>query len=155
MVCMGSNFGTDLPNPDVNRMAPCHKPSGLVKCRDMSICVGMICRTRHGVELKQVTDGTSNTFLLGETLPAHSRYNCIFCENFNVGSTHVPLNYMDDENATPAAGYQSSGGFKSHHPGGVQFAYSDGSVHFIPEDADYFVVNALGTKAADDSAPTL
>jgi prepilin-type N-terminal cleavage/methylation domain-containing protein/prepilin-type processing-associated H-X9-DG protein len=150
-VCMGSNYGTEIANANVDFMAPCHKPSGVVRCPDMSVCVGMICRTRKGVELREASDGTSNTFLLGETLPAHSKYNCTFCENFNTGSTHVPLNTMEDENATPASNHARAAGFKSLHQGGVQFAFADGSVHFIPEAADYFIVNALGTKAAEES----
>jgi hypothetical protein len=112
----------------------------------------MICRTRVGTPLKAVTDGTSNTFLLGETLPAHSRYSCTFCENFNVGTTHIPLNNMEDERGPVATSHARAAGFKSLHPSGVHFAMSDGSVHFIPETTDYFVVNALGTKAADEIA---
>jgi prepilin-type processing-associated H-X9-DG protein len=149
---MGSNYGTDIANADVNLMAPCYKPSALVRCPDPSACVGMICRTRQGVELRRASDGTSNTFLLGETLPAHSKYNCTFCENFNTASTHIPLNSMEDENGTPPSTHPRAAGFKSLHQGGVQFAYADGSVHFIPEATDYFVVNALGTKASEDAA---
>jgi prepilin-type N-terminal cleavage/methylation domain-containing protein/prepilin-type processing-associated H-X9-DG protein len=150
-VCMGSNYGSNFPSPDANFMAPCYKPSALVRCPDTSVCVGMICRNLKGVELREASDGTSNTFLLGETLPAHSKYNCTFCENFNTSSTHIPLNTMEDENGTPASTHPRAAGFKSLHQGGVQFAFSDGSVHFIPENADYFIVNALGTKAAEES----
>jgi prepilin-type processing-associated H-X9-DG protein len=105
------------------------------------------------VELRQASDGTSNTILIGETLPGHSEYNCTFCENMNVGSTHVPLNIMEMDvlAATPRSTHDRTNGFKSLHQGGVNFAFSDGSVHFISEAADWYLINALGTKAADDS----
>jgi len=150
--CMGSNYGSDFPNPSQDFMAPCYKPNPRVACPDTSVCVGMICRTKVGTPLKRATDGLSNTFLIGETLPAHSMYSCTFCENFNVGSTHIPLNNWDDERGVPAALHNRAAGFKSMHPSGVHFAMSDGSVHFIPETTDYFVVNALGTRAAGETA---
>src|SRR5690606_29817033 len=36
--------------------------------------------------------------------------------------------------------------FRSDHQGGVQFALTDGSVHFISEDIDAAVLDALATR---------
>jgi prepilin-type processing-associated H-X9-DG protein len=40
--------------------------------------------------------------------------------------------------------------FRSDHSGGVQFAFLDGSVHFIADGVDPDVRNALVTRAGDD-----
>lgn len=150
-VCMGSNYGSSGVSSEAFK-APCFKAGARVACPDPNACVGMICRDPEGTQLKMVSDGLSNTFLVGETIPAHSLYNCVFCENFNIGSTHIPLNTMEDESASPASVHPRAAGFKSFHPGGIHFAMSDGSAQFISESTDYFVVNALGTKAAGETA---
>ena len=38
-------------------------------------------------------------------------------------------------------------GFKSRHPGGAQFLFGDGSVHFLPETIDHWNYQYLGAKA--------
>jgi prepilin-type processing-associated H-X9-DG protein len=40
--------------------------------------------------------------------------------------------------------------FRSDHPGGAQFVFVDGSVHFIPETIDYPVLRALVTRAGGE-----
>jgi len=42
--------------------------------------------------------------------------------------------------------------FRSDHPGGAQFVYVDGSVHFVPEEIDYPVLRALVTRAGGEFA---
>ena len=41
--------------------------------------------------------------------------------------------------------------FRSDHPGGAQFVFVDGSVHFVPETIDYPVLRALVTRAGEES----
>jgi prepilin-type processing-associated H-X9-DG protein len=40
--------------------------------------------------------------------------------------------------------------FRSDHPGGAQFVYVDGSVHFVPDTIEYPVLRALVTRAGDE-----
>jgi prepilin-type N-terminal cleavage/methylation domain-containing protein/prepilin-type processing-associated H-X9-DG protein len=119
-------------------------------------CFGLICRRHLGIELRKVPDGLSNTFLAGETLPSHYIWNCIFCDNFPVSSTHIPLNNMEQCPSIACAAdtlYWRTSGFKSMHPGGANFVMGDGSVQFISETIDYYTYNMLGNRA-DGETPS-
>jgi len=85
--------------------------------------------------------------MVGETLPGHNLYNCAYCTNMAVSTTHIPLNLMyTTESPAPMNEARYTYGFKSLHPGGVNFAMGDGSVHFIYETIDYVLINQLGTR---------
>ena len=156
LLCMGANYGSD--DPDLSFAAPCYTAgrgttgSRALPCPDMSVCVGAICRNSVGTPLRKFTDGVSNTYLLGETLPTHSVYNSLFAGNFPVGSTHIPLNHMDsDELGTGTIQHWTQAGFKSSHVAVVHFAMADGSVHGVNDSIDKFVYNAFGTRAAGET----
>ncbi len=161
LLCMGSNYGSDKDAP-TDFQADCFKAgkggsgSRSQPCPDMSKCVGAICRNSVGTPLRKFTDGVSNTYLLGETLPAHSTYNSLFGENFPVGSTHIPLNHMDsDELGQDTQNYPiqhwTQAGFKSSHVSLVHFAMADGSVQGVNDDIDKYVYNAFGTRASGET----
>ncbi|MDR0870728.1 MAG: DUF1559 domain-containing protein [Planctomycetaceae bacterium] len=89
-----------------------------------------------------VTDGTSNTFALGERDTKHEAtvwFGAAADDNYwggtrAIGRTHRDLNLAvvnnDIGQVTVANGQK---GFSSRHPGGANFCYLDGSVHFISE----------------------
>ena len=146
---------------------------------------GMFARGGAVIRLADVTDGTSNTILLGETLPE-------FCEfqRYNSGSsgwaggnyiaqgqTIQPINWKIDpvplgvaytsNCKTGCPPYNPSGdfnrcmwnwsttwGFKSKHTGGANFAFADGSVHFLRETIDMRTYQYLGCRH-DSQAVTL
>jgi prepilin-type N-terminal cleavage/methylation domain-containing protein len=158
--CMGTDYGSTLKDAAgtiVTRFpAPCFAPSARVGCPDTDHCTGAMCRTLIGVPLKRITDGVSNTFLLGETLPSHSQYNCLFCENFAISSTQIRMNNMesefDDSGSTILnSNHHRTTGFKSLHPGGAHFALIDGSVHFISETIGEDIYAAYGSKAGGET----
>jgi prepilin-type processing-associated H-X9-DG protein len=140
--CQGCNYGTES--------------GGFCRAASMTgkVCfTGMFGRSCYSVSFHEVTDGLSNTLMVGETLPGHTPYNCAYCTNLSVVSTHVPLNLMKswwDFGPTDPTGYIYSYGFKSLHPGGLNFALGDGSVRFINETIDYILVNKLGTRAGGE-----
>jgi prepilin-type N-terminal cleavage/methylation domain-containing protein/prepilin-type processing-associated H-X9-DG protein len=108
-----------------------------------------------GVKLSQVTDGCSKTLLIGETSPV-DHYSAAFSSDGDWAITGVQLSF---DWATSAACRDGSGslnsgvcwpimrGFRSYHPGGVQFAFVDGSVHFISNNINHPTLRALSTRA--------
>lgn len=119
------------------------------------------------VRLSKITDGSSNTFMLGE-----SKYLQI-----------AGIGYGNSYGGTWASGYYWAGGpmhqnlaltmsginsstldpakdvthevythtFGSRHLGGCHFALGDGSVHFVSQDIDLFTYQRLGMR--DDGNP--
>jgi prepilin-type N-terminal cleavage/methylation domain-containing protein/prepilin-type processing-associated H-X9-DG protein len=151
------------------------------------------------VSLKQVTDGTSHTFLFGERWyqartwmigaysnpqydpptggrgggsagpPSGPQPNTEFfsCKNLK---SEVPLNpdlasgcYVLHDNSTdrpqlpdtckdPARAMNINDlPFASFHKGGVNFAFGDGSVKFIPDEIDTKIYLALGSRNGEET----
>lgn len=146
-VCMGANWGT----PTGLSPAPCRQ-SGT--CVQSGTGVGMFVRTPKGVAFRKVTDGLSNTYLVGETLADDSNRNCIFCTNTPLGSTQLPLNTRASWRDGDPEAYWVFNGFKSEHPGGGNMAYGDGSVQFVQDDIDYRLWNYFGTTAGGETDGT-
>ena len=105
--------------------------------------------------IRDCTDGTSNTFLIGEALPAYSTFMMYFAPHMNVASTNPPPNYHKvftecPKSLTlrlePPGCYAYMGGFNSVHPGGLQMCLADGSVRFITETIDYYTWTYLGDR---------
>jgi prepilin-type N-terminal cleavage/methylation domain-containing protein len=106
-------------------------------------------RKRTG--LRDIVDGTSNTFLVGETDFAprgqvSTSYGGVWAYGYigySWGSTFHPFN--NHKNTTTVYG-----AFRSQHSGGGNFAISDGSVRFVPQGIDYTLYNALGSRAGGE-----
>jgi prepilin-type N-terminal cleavage/methylation domain-containing protein len=106
---------------------------------------GMFGRSPKAIRLADVTDGLSNTFMIGETLPTHCVWQSVFVHNFPMSSTMIPLNTMESANTNVM--HWRVCGFKSFHPGGASFAMGDGQVRFVSRTIDYRLYNNLGTRA--------
>jgi prepilin-type N-terminal cleavage/methylation domain-containing protein len=113
---------------------------------------------RYTVRMRDVIDGTTNTFAVGEAVPAYSVVNTWYMFNHAVGSTCMPLNApppsfartWDDGTVGPlglkADGYWwENPSFFSRHEGGGFFALVDGSVRFVSENVDQETYRALGS----------
>ena len=108
-VCMGSCFGTQQPTGCAHATCCCDNPGGTPcdrapdcdnkgkgGCVQKGLYVGMFGRNVETPRsFNEVTDGLSNTFMVGEALPTHQKHACVFCHNHPLTSTHIPLNTMD------------------------------------------------------------
>ncbi|HWL08675.1 MAG TPA: DUF1559 domain-containing protein [Planctomicrobium sp.] len=122
---------------------------------------GMFASGSVGTRFRDCTDGISNTFLIGEQLPVYNSLMLYFNSHLTAATTNVPPNQHlsdtsrckplftagSDNNASGYRGFEACAGFKSHHAGGVQILFADGSVHFISQNIDYRTYQFLGNKA--------
>jgi prepilin-type N-terminal cleavage/methylation domain-containing protein/prepilin-type processing-associated H-X9-DG protein len=110
--------------------------------------------------MKDVTDGTSNTILLGEALPSHNyhisvNWACAGPTCCQLATTKIPINWPiqlpDPGNAFPQClhspgNHSVAFGYSSNHTGGANFCFVDGSIHFIPETIDMRTFQLLGVR---------
>jgi prepilin-type N-terminal cleavage/methylation domain-containing protein/prepilin-type processing-associated H-X9-DG protein len=105
---------------------------------------------------KQITDGISKTIFFGEVrVPCslHARSGWAHTNNGNgYCTTLIPINHDTCNDFAPDAcnrpcNWNTEVGFKSAHPGGAQFLFGDGSVHFLNESIDHQLYQYLGAKA--------
>jgi prepilin-type N-terminal cleavage/methylation domain-containing protein/prepilin-type processing-associated H-X9-DG protein len=121
------------------------------------------------IRITDATDGTSNTILLGEILAGQSSPESFSCcsdgnrgwGTFDNGETTalIPLNYYcktyDIDNCqcacpdppTNSWNWRVCAGYKSRHSGGVNFAFADGSVHFISQNIDLLTMIKLSERS--------
>jgi prepilin-type processing-associated H-X9-DG protein len=106
--------------------------------------------------MASITDGTSNTFAVGEAIPAWSAWSWWYNENAAVATCALPLNYRKgiDKLDQFATSWQRNYSFYSLHPAGANFAMCDASVRFIPDNIDTPTYRALATVEAGDVIST-
>jgi prepilin-type N-terminal cleavage/methylation domain-containing protein/prepilin-type processing-associated H-X9-DG protein len=112
------------------------------KCKNTGIFMG-----NDTISMKQITDGTSKTFIVGE----RDRFclagtwigvrnpldgNDMFSSIWATGHTRFKINHPRTGNSNTC-----TEGFSSAHPGGAYFAFCDGSVHWINDDINFFNMN--------------
>lgn len=91
--------------------------------------------------IAQIRDGTSRTFLLGEDVPDENEWVSWPYANNAYGTCAIPPNMTQ----YPPADWQNTWGFRSRHPGGLNFAMVDGSVRWINDTIALPVYRALAT----------
>jgi len=127
------------------------------------------------VGFRQIIDGTSNTFLIGERYyvrrswltgatggnPIPTGAACMFSSK-NIHATY-PMNSdpnqvgyycghvrFGDNPTMPPGGQErvplNDLWFGSYHPGGAHFAYADGSIHFLNDDVAMEIYLAMGSR---------
>ena len=81
------------------------------------------------VAIRDITDGASQTIMLGE-------------------ASHADITWTEprDVNLDMYSGFGDSNRFTSHHQGGMFFSFADGRMKFINEDIDFVTFNALLTR---------
>lgn len=104
-----------------------------------------------------VTDGTSNTFLIGEAVPLWSQWSWWWNSNGSTGTCGIPLNYKSVFIQTHPgttldsrwSDWPNNYSFMSLHPAGANFALADGHVSFINETIDLYLYRMLADRGDD------
>lgn len=113
---------------------------------------------RHGKDLREITDGTSHTIFLGETVDGHAqatrnRWTAAARHLDSLRTTDNPMNTVAGTgwSEVDRYGYVTAGAFASRHAGGAQFAFGDGHVEFLVEGIAQPLYEALSTRAGGEA----
>lgn len=134
---------------------------------------GLFTRAGARMRLAMVTDGLSNTLMIGELLPyLNYSYRLSTTDagwanwdgGSNPASTIVPINYTISPSTHGQTNFVScavncpegperciwnwavSWAVKSNHPGGTNFAFGDGAVRFVQQDIAHATYQYLGCR---------
>jgi prepilin-type N-terminal cleavage/methylation domain-containing protein len=156
--CSGSNWAWgDYPGIFSISGKNKHDTNGLLKCN------GLICSNSfdtpptpdvsaaeaNRTKFRQVEDGLSHSFAIGECIPSFSAWCWWFGNNSSTATCAIPLNTQTrmpplDDNRSPVE-WARNMSFNSLHPGGSNFGNCDGSVTFVTDEIDVKVYRALAT----------
>ncbi|MBI3461488.1 MAG: DUF1559 domain-containing protein, partial [Planctomycetes bacterium] len=123
-----------------------------------------IDRNNHGllfldsqVRFGDIYDGSTNTLLIGEALTSPDELGWVSGTRATLRNTSVidePRPYLATSPAAASGDAREQrpnslfvGGFGSHHPGGLNAAFADGSTRFVSNSIDPDVLRRLGNRA--------
>jgi prepilin-type processing-associated H-X9-DG protein len=119
-------------------------------------------RTGQITRISHITDGTSATIMVGETLAAQRASSNLWDANAATAGTAIPMNLLTGR--APCSDGQvwtsldvgcrfsfAFAGFKSEHPAGVNFLFCDGSVRFLKDTISLTTYAALGSRAGAET----
>jgi prepilin-type N-terminal cleavage/methylation domain-containing protein/prepilin-type processing-associated H-X9-DG protein len=122
--------------------------------------------TQPPATIASVTDGTSNTVIVGEMMPSRAADSNFWFQNGGIHGMTVPVgwnsNTVDPNSSSCANNWQAPSaplgcrfsaaakGFVSQHPGGANFVFADGSVHFLKKSINMSTYVALGSRAGGE-----
>jgi len=106
--------------------------------------------------LKDFTDGTSTTFLLGEL--SWENANCYrnWVRGLSSSTSHpAAKNVLNGIGVTPYNGSNNFNdvSFGAEHPGGCQFALGDASVRFVSKTIDIIAYRAAASRDGGEALP--
>jgi prepilin-type N-terminal cleavage/methylation domain-containing protein/prepilin-type processing-associated H-X9-DG protein len=122
---------------------------------------GIMSRHAGTCSIRDITDGTSNTFAVGESLFESCRWFTWPNPNGTTCTVQIPLNwqiYFNDwgedgglDSRRNSVNWRVGFGFRSKHPGIVNFLFADGSAKGLKETTNRDTIyRALSTRAGGE-----
>lgn len=117
---------------------------------------GVINRFGWAAEFREIPDGLSNTFAVGECVGVWSLNQNFWTQS--ISTTAQPINHLNlfylrgTENWPTLSNPQWADhiAFRSLHPGGAHFLMCDVSVHFVNENIDHESYKAMASRDGGD-----
>ena len=133
---------------------------------------GILCSNQENTNpitrMADLSDGTSNTLIIGEALPIYSQWNWWYNPNAVTGTCAIPLNFsLKRPLVAPvntcglAAGnyscladcdWPNNYNFNSRHTGGGNFGLGDGSVRFVSDNVDTEIYRSYASMSSGEVA---
>jgi len=116
-----------------------------------------VCDIQSKYKLKDITDGTAFTFMLGENSVHRPKDGSRFrnwvrgCQNATdhiCGCRNIvnSINFPNVPSVTPFNDYSMG----SHHPGGANFSMSDGAVKYVSQSVDLGVYKSTSSRNGNE-----
>ena len=103
--------------------------------------------------MRDIVDGTSNTYVLGEALAGWSQWNWWYNPNAVTATCAIPLNRVLKVPKN-LGDWPNNYSFASRHTGGGNFGLGDGSVRFVSDSIDTFTYRAYATISSGEVVST-
>ena len=156
--CAGSNWASGIP-----AWNPVSSPKGrnAGSTDGLNRGNGILCSNQQNqnppTRVRDVSDGTSQTFAIGEALPVTTNWNWWYNPNAVTATCAIPLNQIlrplpTTGNVPTPADWPNNYAMASKHVGGGHFAMADGSAKFVSENIDINLYRALATISSEEVA---
>ena len=114
---------------------------------------GVLCSNQQNTNpitrMRDLTDGTSNTFIIGEALPNLSQWNWWYNPNAVTATTAIPLNRALRV-ARAIGDWPNNYNFNSRHTGGGNFGMGDGGVRFVSDNVATDIYRGYATISSGE-----
>ncbi len=151
--CAGQNWGWGVFSPVISTGKNSGRPGSPVGSDGLNYCDGVLCSNQPNVNspnrMRDLTDGTSNTFIVGEAMPGWSQWNWWYNPNAVTATTAIPLNRVLKV-AKSIGDWPNNYAFASRHTGGGNFGLGDGSVRFVSDSIDTIIYRASATISSGE-----
>jgi prepilin-type N-terminal cleavage/methylation domain-containing protein len=146
-----TSYKGSIGDDQIGGVSSVHQGS-MPDCHRTRHCPGFFWRQEYlnPIGFDNCLDGLSNTFLLGEDVPAQNHHSAAYYGNGCYATCGAPLNYFPN---TPDLWWNVMS-FRSMHGAGAYFCMGDGAVRFIDDSIDYTLYRALATKAGHEVLQT-
>ncbi|MES2791178.1 MAG: DUF1559 domain-containing protein [Planctomycetota bacterium] len=137
--------GTDCVN--LGTPTYCAAPGSDWNSASPEACPGMFSgRNVYSSGLRDVTDGTSNTILMGEIRSDLTNWYSLWV-TWEGGAVHTGLKINNPLGVISTGDYHSRYGIASNHVGGAHVVLADGGVRFLSDNINFATLNYLGGKS--------